>query len=278
MKPKALPILVVLLPAVLCLGRASSNDDSTHAINGVLRLQESMRDPDSLQVSSAIVTNKGVCIEYRRKNGGIGSGFAVYKIDKDVIWVDNSWLWDQVCVAGKYGQRRDGKDVTDAVNAAIEAKRAASPTVQLVVPAARVETMVLPAKEQAARGARLSVAPVQAVRAAPVAGSVGTSTTARGPVAVVTPARVARPTAATAPAVSQANTLAQPKLPAVAAQASVPSASSYAVSSPPVASEHGTIRGVTIVDNGGALDRKGPPPPPESLGDAARRLRQSKQK
>ena len=131
MKPRALPILLVLLPAVLCLGRTSSNDDTTRAINGVLRLQESMRDPDSLQVSSAIVTNKGVCIEYRRKNGGMGSGFAVYKADKDVIWVDNSWLWDQVCVAGKYGQRRDGKDVTDAVNAAIEAKRAVAPTVQL---------------------------------------------------------------------------------------------------------------------------------------------------
>ena len=71
----------------------------------------------------------------------------------------------------------------------------------------------------------------------------------------------------------------QPKLASVAAQASVPSASSYAVSSAPVASvELGTIRGVTIVDNGGALERKGPPPPPESLGDVARRLRQSKQK
>jgi hypothetical protein len=33
-------------------------------------------DPDSLQISSAIVANKGVCIEYRRKNGGMGSGLA----------------------------------------------------------------------------------------------------------------------------------------------------------------------------------------------------------
>ena len=30
----------------------------------------------------------------------MGSGFAVYKMDKDVIWVANSWLWDQVFVAG----------------------------------------------------------------------------------------------------------------------------------------------------------------------------------
>jgi hypothetical protein len=86
-------------------------------------------DPDSLKISSAAVTNKGVCIEYRRKNGGIGSGFAVYRTDKDVIWVANSWLWDQVCAARKYGQRRDGKDVTGAVNSAIKAKRAAAPIV-----------------------------------------------------------------------------------------------------------------------------------------------------
>ncbi len=264
-----------------------------------------MRDPGSLQISSAIVTNKGVCIEYRRRNGGFGSGFAVYKTDKDFIWVDNSWLWDQVCVAGKYGQRRVGKDVTDAVSAAIEGKQAAAPAVPVVVPAARVETIALPAKVPAAPVVPVSVAPVQAVHPAHRAGSAGTSATPQGPVAVVAPAVVSRLPAATVP---QANNVVvpvgtpaptaerpvavavapvsavpaakgQPKVAAVAAQASVPSASSYAVLSAPVASvELGTIRGVTIVDNGGALEKKGPPPPPESLGDAARRLRQSKQK
>jgi hypothetical protein len=267
-----------------------------------------MRDPGSLQISSAIVTNKGVCIEYRRRNGGLGSGFAVYKTDKDFIWVDNSWLWDQVCVAGKYGQRRVGKDVTDAVSAAIERKQAAAPAVQLVVPAARVDTIALPAKVPAAQVIPVSVAPVQDEGASLRARSAGASATAQGTVAVVAPALVAHPPAATARAAPQANPMAvsvetpapdaerpvavavapvsavaaphaQPKLASVAAQASVPSASSYAVSSAPVASvELGTIRGVTIVDNGGALERKGPPPPPESLGDVARRLRQSKQK
>jgi hypothetical protein len=305
MKPKVLPILLMLLSAALCLGRTGSDDDTAHAIKGALRLQESMRDPGSLQISSAIVTNKGVCIEYRRRNGGLGSGFAVYKTDKELIWVDNSWLWDQVCVAGKYGQRRVGKDVTDAVSAAIEGKQAAAPAAPVVVPAARVETIALPAKVPAAPAVPVSVAPVEAVRPAHRAGSAGTSATPQGPVAVVAPAFVSRPPAATVP---QANNVVvpvetptptaarpvavavapvsavpaakgQPKVAAVAARASVPSASSYTVSSAPVASvELGTIRGVTIVDNSGALERKSPPPPPESLGDAARRLKQSKQK
>ena len=307
MKPKVLPILLILLSAALCLGRTGSDDDTAHAIMGALRLQESMSDPGSLQISSAIVTNKGVCIEYRRRNGGLGSGFAVYKTDKDFIWVDNSWLWDQVCVAGKYGQRRVGKDVTDAVSAAIERKQAAAPAVQLVVPAARVDTIALPTKVPAAQVVPVSVAPVQDEGPSHRARSAGlpqprsaqsqlslplsfrarrprrsrphlkripwlcqlNSRTDRGrPVAVVVAPVSAVPAAK-----------GQPKVAAVAAQASVPSASSYAVSSAPVASvELGTIRGVTIVDNGGALEKKGPPPPPESLGDAARRLRQSKQK
>ena len=286
MKPKALPILLMLLSAALCFGRTGSDDDTAHAIKGALRLQESMRDPGSLQISSAIVTNKGVCIEYRRRNGGLGSGFAVYKTDKDLIWVDNSWLWDQVCLVGKYGQRRVGKDLTDAVSAAMEGKQEAAPAVRLVVPAARVETIALPAKVPATQVVPVSVAPGQAVRAALRAGSAGTSATAQRTVAVVAPAVVARPPAATIPAAPQANPVAvpvetpaptaarpvavavapastvaaphaQPKVAAVAAQASVPLASSYAVSSAPVASvELGTIRGVTIADNGGALEMR----------------------
>lgn len=162
MKRTALPLLFMLLSAVLCLGRTGSDDDTAHAIKGVLRLQESVNDPTSLQVSRAVVTNKGVCIEYRNRNGsgGISTGFAVYKTDKDLVWLDNSWLWGQVCLTGKYGQRREGKDVTDAVNAAIEGKQKsafkipptpsaphaedpATPAVQVVVPAAQVETVIL---------------------------------------------------------------------------------------------------------------------------------------
>jgi len=42
MKPKVLPILLILLSAVWCLGRTGSDDDTAHAIKGALRRQESM--------------------------------------------------------------------------------------------------------------------------------------------------------------------------------------------------------------------------------------------
>jgi hypothetical protein len=70
-----------------------------------------------------------------------------------------------------------------------------------------------------------------------------------------------------------------PKPAAIAGTAPAALTTPYAVRVAPIASaELGTVRGVTIVDNSGALERKGPPPAPESLGDAARRLRQSKQR
>ena len=130
MKRIALPSLFVLLSVVLCLGR--------HVLTTTLRTPSRVffacrkacviPIAPSSSLFRAIVTSKGVCIEYRilpkRIPGGMGTGFAVYKTDKDLVWVDNSWLWDQVCLmSGKYGQRREGKDVTDAVKAAIDGKQ-----------------------------------------------------------------------------------------------------------------------------------------------------------
>jgi hypothetical protein len=316
MKRTALPLLFMLLSAVLCLGRTGSDDDTAHAIKGVLRLQESVHDPNSLQVSRAVVTNKGVCIEYRHRSGsgGMSTGFAVYKTDKDVVWVDNSWLWDQVCIVGKYGQRREGKDVTDAMNAAIEGKQKSAfrmppapsaprgedpitPAVQLVVPAAQVETLMLsatitvPAVAPKAGLSRQtahampqpssSTSTVRASVAAPVPAPPATVPEAQS-TAVAVPVGNTGPTAQAPVGVAPAVVTvpgAQPKPAPAAAPVPAPSTASYAVTQAPVASvELGTIRGVTIVDNGGALERKGPPPAPESLGDAARRLRQSKQR
>ena len=322
MKRIALPSLFVLLSVVLCLGRTVSDDYTANALKGILRLQESLRDPDTLQVSRAIVTSKGVCIEYRSRNGsgGMGTGFAVYKTDKDLVWVDNSWLWDQVCLVGKYGQRREGKDVTDAVKAAIDGKQTSAiklpptpsaprredpttPAVQLVVPAARVEPSMLRATIPVPAVSPKAGVSSQTAHAAPLPSSVVTSVpTAQTPVATLAPAP-ARTVGAT-----QATTVNVPvETPAPTAQASIevtvvpvsvapttgvspkpaavtgppPAAltTPYAVRVAPIASaELGTVRGVTIVDNSGALERKGPPPAPESLGDAARRLRQSKQR
>ena len=277
MKRTALPSLFVLLLAVLCFGRTASDEDTANALKGVLRLQESLRNPESLQISRAVVTNKGVCIEYRSRNGssGMASGFAVYKADKDLVWVDNSWLWDQVCLAGKYGQRRDGKDVTDAVRTATDSKQASefkgqlvqsaplredttAPAVQLVVRAARVESLV-----------RNNTAPVAAVAPkAAVSGQMGHAVPLPTSTTPAPTAQAAVPVPGGTP----------PKPVAVAVPVPAPLAAPHAVASAPVASvELGTIRGVTIVDNTGALDKKAPPPPPESLADAARRLRKAKQ-
>lgn len=322
MKRIALPSLFVLLSVVLCLGRTVSDDYTANAIKGILRLQESLRNPDTLQVSLAIATSKGVCIEYRSRNGsgGMGTGFAVYKTDKDLVWVDNSWLWDQVCIVGKYGQRREGKDVTDAVKAAIDGKQTSAikmpatpraprredpttPAVQLVVPAARVEPSMLRATIPVPAVSPKAGVSSQTAHPAPLPSSVVTSVpTTQTPVATLAPApaRTVGATQATtvnvpvktpAPTVkasievtvvpeSFAPTTGVPSKPAaVAGPAPVVLTSPYAVSAAPIASaELGTIRGVTIVDNSGALERKGPPPAPESLGDAARRLRQSKQR
>jgi hypothetical protein len=322
MKRIALPSLFLLLSVVLCLGRTVSDDYTANAIKGVLRLQESLHAPDTLQVSRAIATSKGVCIEYRSRNesGGMGTGFAVYKTDKDLVWVDNSWLWDQVCLVGKYGQRREGKDVTDAVKAAIDGKQTSSikmpptpsgprredpttPAVQLVVPAARVEPSMLRARIPVPAVSPKAGVSSQTAHAAPLPSSVVTSApTAQTPVATLAPApattvpatqatfvkvpvETPAPTAqasieVTVVPVSVAPTTGVPPKPAaVAGPAPAALTTPYAVRAAPIASaELGTIRGVTIVDNGGALERKGPPPAPESLGDAARRLRQSKQR
>jgi hypothetical protein len=310
MKRIALPSLFVLLSVVLCLGRTVSDESTANAIKGVLRLQESLRDPASIQISRAIVTAKGICLEYQSRNGsgGMGTGYAVYKTDKDLVWVDNSWLWDQVCLVGKYGQRREGRDVTDAVNAAIEGKRASAfkaqlapsaprregpttPAVQLVVPASRVETLDLkptaPAASVAPKVAVLGqtpraaplpsaiVTPAAAARAAVV--SVAPVPTAPAPVPHTTAAVVSVGSPRPSPqAAVPARGGAQPKPTPV--EGAAPSTRPNIVTPAAVASaELGTIRGVTIVDNNGALERKGPPPAPESLGDVARRLRHSKQ-
>jgi hypothetical protein len=320
MKRIALPSLFVLLSVALCLGRTVSDDHTANAIKGILRLQENLRDPDTLQVSRAIATSKGVCIEYRSRNksGGMGTGFAVYKTDKDLVWVDNSWVWDQVCLVGKYGQRREGKDVTDAVKAAIDGKQTSAikmpptpsaprregpttPGVQLVVPAARVEPSMLRATIPVPAVSPKAGVSNQTAHAAPLPSSVVTSaptaqtlaTLAPAPATTVpatqatfvkVPVETPAPTAqasieVTVVPISVAPTTGVPPNAAVAGPVPAALTTPYAVRAAPIASaELGTIRGVTIVDNSGALERKGPPPAPESLGDAARRLRQSKQR
>ncbi len=190
MKHKALPLLFVLLSTVSFFGRTGSDQDTAHAVKGILLLRNSMRDPDSLQVSHALITNKGVCIEYfsRSKSGGMSTGFAVYKADKDLVWIDNSWVWGQACLFGKYAQRRDGKDVTEAVDAVL--KRQQSPAI---------------ASQQVSTGsqpmAAAEAATTRAIQPAPPGPPVGTPVlTARATAVVPTPVAVVPAAQVVAPA------------------------------------------------------------------------------
>jgi hypothetical protein len=166
----------------------------------------------------------------------------------------------------------------------------------LVVPAGRVETLMLSGtitvpslapkagvSRQTAHAASLpssSGPTAQKLVATPVPAPPATVPEAQS-TAVVVPVGNTGPTAQVPVGVAPAVVTvpgAQPKPAPAAAPVPAPLTATYEVVPAPIASvELGTIRGVTIVDNGGALERKGPPPAPESLGDAARRLRQSRQ-
>jgi len=150
MKHSALSLLV-LLAATLGFGRTPSPQDTAQAVKGVLRLRDGMHDPDNFQVSRVLITDKGVCIDYRSKNGSgaMSTGFAVYKVNKDTLWVDNSWVWEQACLFGKLAQRRDGMDITEAARAALKGQQAArvqsvTPAVPLATPAAQPLSQVAP--------------------------------------------------------------------------------------------------------------------------------------
>jgi hypothetical protein len=208
MKHNALSLLV-LFAATLGFGRTPSPQDTAQAVKGVLRLRDGMHDPDNFQVSRVLITDKGVCIDYRSKNGSgaMSTGFAVYKVNKDTLWVDNSWVWEQACLFGKLAQRRDGMDITEAARAALKGQQAAR--VQSVIPAVPVAT---PAAQPPSQ-----VAPV----GVPV-------TNSPGAVAVPQPASAVAPAVAAAPVAAPVSVKAP-----VTASAPVPGAARPAA--PPVA-------------------------------------------
>jgi hypothetical protein len=38
----------------------------------------------------------------------MSTGIAVYEADKNLLFVDNSWVWQRACLFGNYSQRREG--------------------------------------------------------------------------------------------------------------------------------------------------------------------------
>jgi hypothetical protein len=255
-------LLFVLLPAIFSLGWS---EDTAHAVKGALRLRDGMHDPDSFQVSRVLITGKGVCIEYRSRNGSgaMSTGFAVYKADKDVEYVDNSWVWQRDCLFGKLAQRRDGKDVTEAVRAALK-----GPTAPGFKGEQLAAQPVAPAAPLARASGKQPVTPT-----APVETPASTTPTR---VAAVAPAPVAKAPAArpVTPAAPVGVTVQSAK--AMALRPSAPVSESRLVTPAAVAPvEAGTVRGATLTGSNGEITASAAP---ESLGEVARRLRKEKQK
>jgi hypothetical protein len=252
MKHAAVLLLLLLSPAFSLGWR----DDTAHAVKGATRLRHSMRDPASFQVSQVIITSKGICIEYRSRNesGRTINGVAVYKPDKDLEYVDNSWIWQRDCLFGKLAQRRDGKDATEAVNAALKGQQASA--TQLVAPAS------------------VSTSPA----ARPVTPAVPAETTAQtapARVVVLAPAEVAKvpagqPVTHVAPVETPPQTAKAP----VALRASAPMTQPRPVAGAVAPEDTGTARGGTTTGNNGELT---PQAASESLGEVARRLRKEKE-
>jgi hypothetical protein len=219
----------VLLSAVFSFGRTFSDEEIARAVLRAVRSHPGMPNPDSVQVSHVVVTSEGVCMEYRvgGPSGGIHEGYAVYKTDRDLVYIDNSWIWDSSCLVGKYGQRRNGKDVTQNVSAALEAKKkgsaaaVASAQVASVQAAPAVPIVAVPAAQVAAPPAPpvqspVIVAPVVSAAPATQAATVSLPVEVRVPTAPVQPAAAPQEQAASVPAA--------PIVPSVAAPVPVPSA------------------------------------------------------
>ena len=89
----------VLLSAVFSFGRTVSDEEIARAVLRAVRSHPGMPNPDSVQVSNVMVTSEGVCLEYRvvKASGALREGYAVYKTDKELVYIDNSWIWDSSC-------------------------------------------------------------------------------------------------------------------------------------------------------------------------------------
>jgi hypothetical protein len=216
--------LLLFLPALLAFGRNVTEQDIATALKRALRTRDNLTDGTEVQVSSALATGKDVCIEYRASSaaGQTISGLAVYRTDDNLVFLDNSWIWERACLSGKYGQRRNGKDVTRALNASLSAPipskpvvvaaSAVSPVPAAVSAASPTAAMIAPATPKVTASVPMRSAPPQptppvaiASAAAPVVTAVPVRQTAAialvsAPSTVSVPAPVQAVVQASAPA------------------------------------------------------------------------------
>jgi hypothetical protein len=237
-----------------------------------------MSNPESLQVSHALITGSNICIDYRSKNGAgaTSSGIAVYEADKNLLFVDNSWIWQRACLFGKYAQRREGADVTEAASGALKTETAAT----LGVKEEPVARPLPPAKSRksSAHSTQAIVATLETVQTAtarPVTAPVDLpAPAAKQPAAIVVkaPVAVTRVVEPAAPAPPAAPVVTEAHSSAIAEIASVPVAIAVAPPRPPAAAPtEPHLAGAVIIGSEGTV-----PAATESLADAARRLKKEK--
>lgn len=303
---KRSPVLAfVLLSAVFSFGRTVSDEEIARAVLRAVRSHPGMPNPDSVQLSNVVVTSEGVCMEYRvvKASGALREGYAVYKTDKELVYIDNSWIWDGSCLAGKYGQRRPGTDVTESVGVALEARKKA-PAVAVasthITPATSAKVapkMPSPSPDDVAPGS--TGLPVKIAIEVPAHPTVVTAPKVASAPAQPAPLRVSRPVAVAPPKTVEVVTppvVTVSSAPVVIVQAPLlpvaPAAPKPPVAAPPAPApvavpssiapiETGSVRGVTIADPYGALGQATPTAAgavvQESLADAARRVKKAKQ-
>jgi len=282
MKHRALP-LVVVLSAMLGFARTATDNDTARAIKGAHLLHGSMQNPDDLQVSRALITGGNVCIDYRTRSGSgaMNTGVAVYESQKNLLFVDNSWIWQRDCLFGKYAQRREGADVTEAVTTALErqstrarnenegavakvvppvetAPRSASSTPQALVPPSRIgKTLTAPPVATAPAEPRLPV------------------DNARDAKEVETQRGASAPVGRTDVPVQRAETVVPTPSDTRGAIAPAPVATAAVPPRPAAAPAETHLAGMLIIGTSGAIPGM-PSSAPESLGDAARRLKKER--
>jgi hypothetical protein len=242
---KATVAVFLLLSVLMAFGRNVTDQEVATALKRALRARDNLSDTAEVQVSSALATGKDICIEYRASTaaGQSVSGLAVYRTEDELVFLDNSWIWERACLSGKYGQRRNGKDLTHALNAFLAAPVPVkpAPVVAVAAPASTSPTVPPPVVVASAPVQPISPAPpaplVAAVPSVVARAVAAPDVTVQRP-AVPNPAQVPAPAPAPAPAPIPAPQVAAKVAPAAPAVIAVPAPTpvAAAVVPPPVPS------------------------------------------
>jgi hypothetical protein len=230
---KATVAVFLLLSVLMAFGRNVTDQEVAIALKRALRARDNLSDTAEVQVSSALATGKDICIEYRANtaSGQSVSGLAVYRTEDELVFLDNSWIWERACLSGKYGQRRNGKDLTPSLNAALAMPIPAKPAVATAAPAPVAASSAPPAVV-APTPARPATAQLIVQPAAPIA----------TPVTAASLAPTANAAQPTPPAISAVKVKAAPPAPPVA-----PPVVANAAPAPAVASAPAVVAAATIL-------------------------------